>query len=166
MQEAPKSIKRFPYIWIAVLLVVISIQLTELVFLQRKYDLFTGGFLQPHSYTTWTKRAEFIRLSLWMDIALFGALGLIWYWINNRLRIKPVLSAYNYAFLALSVMGIWLTVKFKALSYFNDTLNFLIIKNLGGGSLVEALTYVANEALLIGIGIITLAFAYMLGLSG
>ncbi|MFC1630583.1 sulfatase-like hydrolase/transferase [Pseudomonadota bacterium] len=163
MQKALNTIKRFPYIWIAVLLVVISIQIIELLFLQRKYDLFTGGFLQPHSYSTWTERVEFIGLSLWMDLALFGVLGLIWHWISNRLDIKPILSTYNFVFLVLLSMGTWLTVKFKALSYFSDTLNFQIIKNLGGGSLLEALTYVANEAVIIGVGIIILLTIYWLG---
>ena len=163
MQKALNTIKRFPYIWIAVLLVVISIQIIELLFLLRKYDLFTGGFLQPYSYSTWTERVEFIGLSLWMDLALFGVLGLIWHWISNRLDIKPILSTYNFVFLVLLSMGTWLTVKFKALSYFSDTLNFQIINNLGGDSLLDALTYVANEAVIIGIGIIILLITYWLG---
>ena len=163
MQKVLNTDKRSPYIWIAVLLVVIFVQIAEFLLLQYKYDLFTGGFLQPHSYITWIDRAKFIVLSLWMDVTLFGLLGLIWYWISNRLRIKPILSAYNFMFLVLSIMGIWLTIKFKVLSYFNDTLNFLIIKNLGGGSLFEALTYVANETALIGLVIIILLITYWLG---
>jgi phosphoglycerol transferase MdoB-like AlkP superfamily enzyme len=138
--------------------------MTEIVLLQRKYDIFTGGFLQPHSYTTWIERMKFIGLSLWMDLVLFGALGLIWYWISILSRTKPVLSAYNFVFLTLSITGLWLLIKFKVLSYFNDTLNFLIIKNLGGGSLLEALTYVANEAVLIGFVIVFLLITYWLGL--
>ena len=163
MQTSSKSTKRPPAPWVVVLIVVAIIQIAELLFLQRKYDFFTGGFLQPHSYTAWSDRSAFIGLSLWMDFALFGVLGLIWYWISKRFRINPVLSAYNFVFLTLSIMGIWLTVKFKVLSYFNDTLNFLVIKNLGGGSLLEALTYVANEAVIIGIGIIILVITYWLG---
>lgn len=163
MQKVLETIKRPPYHWVAVLLVVIIVQIAEFLLLQYKYDLFTGGFLQPHSYTTWAERAGFIGLSLWMDLALFGLLGLIWYWICNRFRIKPIFSAYNFVFLVLSIMGIWLTIKFKVLSYFNDTLNFLIIKNLGGGSLLDALTYVANEAVIIVIGIIILLITYWLG---
>ena len=87
MQISPNYNKRPPAHWIAVLLVVIFVQIAEFLLLQYKYDLFTGGFLQPHSYITWIDRAEFIGLSLWMDLALFGGLGLIWYWISSRLRI-------------------------------------------------------------------------------
>jgi phosphoglycerol transferase MdoB-like AlkP superfamily enzyme len=98
-----------------------------------------------------------------MDLILFGALGLICYWISILFRIKPILSAYNFVFLSLSITGLWLLIKFKVLSYFNDTLNFLIIKNLGGGSLLEALTYVANEAVMIGFVTIFLLITYWMG---
>jgi hypothetical protein len=43
--------------------------------------------------------------------------------------------------------GIWLALKFKVLSYFSDTVNLQIIKNLGGGSLKQALLYISNEIL-------------------
>ena len=164
MQKDLNTDKRLSYTWIAVLFVVLILQIAEFLLLYYKYDIFTGGFLQPHSYTTWIERTEFIVLTLWMDLALFSVLGLIWHWISNRLRINPILSAYNFMFLCLSIMGLWLTLKFKVLSYFNDTLNFQIIKNLGGGSLLEALTYAANETVIIGIAIVILVFTYWLGL--
>jgi len=42
-------------------------------------------------------------------------------------------------------MGGWLGFKFKVLSYFNDTVNFLILQNLGGGSVKDAFLYASNE---------------------
>ncbi len=36
--------------WLAILAVIVVVQLAELMLLQRKYDIFTGGFLQPYSY--------------------------------------------------------------------------------------------------------------------
>ncbi len=149
--------------WVVVLFVVLFVQLMELLFLQRKYDLFTGGFLQPYSYLSWRDRAEFIGLSVWIDIIFFAAISLPWFWISRWRNARIQLTAYNFAFVTLSAMAIWLALKFKALSYFNDTLNFLVIRNLGGGSLVEALSYVANEAAIFGIVLLLLMFIYWAG---
>lgn len=154
----------FGYRKISVLFAVIIIQVGELLLLQRMYNLFTGGFLQPYSYLTWADRTAFIGLSLWMDLVLFGALGAIWFWFAGRYRIRPLLAGFNYIFFTSSTIGIWLAIKYKVLSYFNDTLNFLIIKNLGGGSLVEALTYVTNEVSIFGISLIVLAILFLAGL--
>lgn len=146
-----------------VLLVVLVVQLLELLLLQKKYDLFTGGFLQPYSYLTWFDRVEFIGLSVWIDMVFFAAVSLPWFWLSKRRNTPLPLTAYNFAFTTLAVMGIWLALKFKTLSYFNDTLNFLVIKNLGGGSLLEALSYVINEAVIFGVGVLLLLCLYWLG---
>ena len=100
----------FGYRKISVLFVVIITQVAELLLLQRMYDLFTGGFLQPHSYLTCADRTAFIGLGLWMDLVLFGALGAVWFWITNRFRIRPLLAGFNYIFFTSSAIGIWLAV--------------------------------------------------------
>ncbi|MEJ2529946.1 MAG: sulfatase-like hydrolase/transferase, partial [Gammaproteobacteria bacterium] len=146
-----------------VLFVVLVVQILELILLQEKYDLFTGGFLQPYSYQSWSDRVEFIGLSFWVDFVFFYVLSLPWFWWSKRRNACIQLTAYNYTFVTLSVMGVWLALKFKVLSYFNDTLNFLLIKNLAGGSLTEALSYVANEAAIFGAGVLLLLFLYWVG---
>ncbi len=157
------GVGRYSVQWVVVLFVVLVVQLTELLLLQEKYDLFSGGFLQPYSYLSWRDRVEFVGLSVWIDIIFFTAVSLPWFWIS-RWRNAPIqLTAYNFAFTTLAVMGIWLALKFKVLSYFNDTLNFLVIKNLGGGSLVEALSYVANEAAIFAVALLLLLFIYLAG---
>ena len=148
----------------AILVTVFFTQIVELVLLQRKYDLFTGGFLQPCSYLTWQDRVLFLGISFWVDFAFWGTLGLIWFAAARKLKTNYLSAAYNFIFLFCSFMGIWLAVKFKVLEYFNDTLNFLIIRNLGGGSLFEALTYVVDEASIIIIVISVLMVLYWIGL--
>ena len=148
---------------LAVLFVVLVVQLLELILLQEKYDLFTGGFLQPYSYQYWSDRVEFIGLGFWIDFVFFYALSLPWFWWSKRRNARIQLTAYNFAFVTLSIVGGWLALKFKLLSYFNDTLNFLVIKNLAGGSLTEALDYVANEAAIFGAGVLLLLLLYWVG---
>jgi Sulfatase len=161
---SPAAAGSYPTQLLAVLLVVILVQVLELLLLQQKYDLFTGGFLQAYSYLTWAERGKFILLSLWVDIALFGAVSLPWFWVSRRLQARPLMAAYNFIFVCSLLMGAWLGLKFKVLSYFNDTLNFLVIKNLGGGSLLEAFSYIANEAAVFGAGLLVLLCICWIGL--
>ncbi len=149
---------------LSVLLVVFIVQLLELFLLQQKYDLFTGGFLQAYSYLTWLDRGVFVLISLWLDLVLIGGVSLFWFWLSDRFQTSPLISAYNFSFVSLTLMGLWLGLKFKLLSYFNDTLNFLIIKNLGGGSLLEAFSYVANEATIFVVALVFIVAVYLVGL--
>lgn len=141
------------FIWrhrrvISVLTVIFIIQFFELALLQVKYDIFTGGFLQPYSYITLPQRALFIILSLWYDFLLFGTLASLWFYVTDRLNKYGILIYYSFTVLMLLIVGIWLGLKFKVLSYFNDTINYQIIANLGGGSLKQGLLYAANEIVL------------------
>ena len=149
---------------ISILTVVSFVQIFELLLLQIKYDLFTGGFLQPHSYQTITDRLQFIGLSLWMDLILFGGLSIIWFLFTSRRGTRPLVASYVFIFWGVSIMGYWLALKFKLLSYFNDTLNFLVIQNLGGGNLAESITYVTNEASIFVLATLGLLIGYWIGL--
>jgi phosphoglycerol transferase MdoB-like AlkP superfamily enzyme len=131
--------------FISVLIAVALIQVFELLLLYYKYDLFTGGFLQPFSYKTLAERLAFITLSLWFDVALVGLLCSGWFFIADKLNKYGLLIYYNFTVIVVMVVGIWLSLKFKILSYFSDTINLQVVKNLGGGSLKEALIYASDE---------------------
>ena len=135
-----------------VLIAVIVIQVFEAILLHYKYDLFTGGFLQPFAYQTIPERLLFSLFSLWFDLSLVGLLASLWFAVADKLNKYGLTIYYSFTVIVVFSVGIWLALKFKVLSYFNDTINLQIIKNLGGGSLKEALLYVSNEiALFIGI---------------
>ena len=135
-----------------VLFSVVIVQFFELALLHVKYDIFTGGFLQPHSYRTLPERAIFLLLTLWYDFFLCGILASLWFYTADRLNKFGIIIYYGFTVIVLLAMGIWLGLKFKVLSYFNDTINYQIIRNLGGGSLREGLLYASNEiALFVGI---------------
>lgn len=61
-------------------------------------------------------------------------------------------------------MGFWLALKFKVLTYFSDTVNFLVIKNLGGGNLADSLAYISSEASIFVLVILALFVSYFIGL--
>ena len=131
-----------------VLIAVIVIQIFEIILLHYKYDLFTGGFLQPFSYKTIPERLTFIIFSLWFDLSLVGLLASLWFFVADKLNKYGLIIYYSFTGIVVFLAGIWLSLKFKVLSYFNDTVNLQIIRNLGGGSLKEALLYVSNEIVL------------------
>ncbi len=131
--------------FISVLIVVAVIQVFEFLLLHYKYNIFTGGFLQPYSYLSIFDRVVFISFSLWFDIVFFGVIAVIWFFIVDRLDKHGIYIYYIFSVLTILIMGGWLGFKFKVLSYFNDTVNFLILQNLGGGSLKDALLYAGSE---------------------
>ncbi len=149
---------------LAVACVVLVVQLAEILLLERKYDLFSGGFLQPYSYVSLGERLQFAVLSLSTDLFLFGVLGVAWFRIADRMGQRKTLSAYNYFFVCVVLMLGWLAIKYRVLSYFNNTLNFALIKILGGGSLLNAFQYVAHELLVIPLSLLLLSVIYVLGL--
>jgi phosphoglycerol transferase MdoB-like AlkP superfamily enzyme len=138
------------FIWryrrvISVVIVVVVIQFFELLLLHYKYNIFTGGFLQPYSYLTFFDRVAFIGFSLWFDSVFFGVIAVTWFFIVDRLGKHGIYIYYVFSALIILIMGGWLGFKFKVLSYFNDTVNFLILQNLGGGSFKDALLYAGSE---------------------
>lgn len=149
---------------IVVLIAVIIIQIFEAMLLHYKYDLFTGGFLQPFSYKTIPERLTFILVSLWFDLSFAGLLASLWFFVADKLNKYGLIIYYSFTVILVFLVGIWLALKFKVLSYFSDTINLQIIKNLGGGSLKEALLYVSNEIVLfIGmLGIITICLIFFI----
>lgn len=158
MQQLLRTLRT--YRMVSVLFVVIFVQIFELILLQRKYDVFSGGFLQPYAFLSILDRAQFINLAFWIDFVFFYLLSIVWFHIAERWKLRPSLIAFNFAFICSACMGLWLTLKFKVLSYFSDTVNFQLVRNLGGGDLLEAFTYVANETAIFGIGVVVLSIIY------
>ena len=137
---------------LVVVFVLIFIQVFEIILLHFKYDLFTGGFLQPFSYQATGERLSFFIISVWYDLSLIGLLASLWFLVADKLNKYGQTIYYSFSLIVIFLATLWLLVKFKLLSYFNDTVNLQIIKNLAGGSIKEALLYTSNEiALFIGL---------------
>ena len=137
---------------LVVVIVLIFIQVFEIILLHFKYDLFSGGFLQPFSYQTTEERLSFFVISVWYDLTLISLLASLWFFGADKLNKYGLKIYYSFSVIVVFLAALWLLVKFKLLSYFNDTINLQIIKNLAGGSIKEALLYTSNEiALFIGL---------------
>jgi phosphoglycerol transferase MdoB-like AlkP superfamily enzyme len=113
---------------------------------ERKYGIFSGGFGSSHVLRGAGEWALFLA-GLLLAHALL--IGLIWLVVRaahgRRRRDRPVL-ALNFLLVAVAGYGAWLAIKFEVLSYFSDALSFGLIRDLGGGSLGDALLFVGSEA--------------------
>lgn len=126
----------------SVLLVVFCVEFIEMFLLERKYNLFFGGFLQSHQIDKLDERFIFLFISLWMSITFFGSIALIWYWTLSKLKVNSFNICYHYFILINYICFIVQSIHYKILSYFNDTINYTIVKNLAGDSMGTALAYI------------------------
>lgn len=150
------AIRKHPWIS-SVIGIVITVQIIELILLIRKHKLFTPGFLQPYSIESFQDRLLFFSASIYGDLFLYGTAALVGFFVTSLLKKKHQITAYHFFFSVTTISLVVLLAKYKALSYMSDTINFAIIKNIAGGSLLSALKYVTDEAAII-VFLLSIAF--------
>jgi hypothetical protein len=122
--------------------------LFELALAERKYALFGGGFGQSQALDRPVEILAFLLALLACQAWLFWLLYRLARRLHGRHRTSP-LFLFNFAFL-VGGGAIGATIaKYQALAYFSDAMSFQIVRNLGGGSLADALLYSLSEAGLI-----------------
>jgi hypothetical protein len=129
--------------------------IAELALAERKYALFGGGFGQSQTLDAPLEIAAFAAGAIGCQTFVFWLL----YRLVRRLHRKrgdSPLFHFNFAFFAGGGAIAVLIAKYQALAFFSDAMSFQIIRNLGGGSLVDALLYALSDA---GLMLIALAGA-------
>ena len=120
----------------------------ELALAERKFAIFAGGFGQSRAVDSPLELAAFFAGLL----ACHGLFLYLLYRLVRRLHGShadtPVFH-FNFFCFATFACSAVLIAKYQALSYFSDALSFQIIRNLGGGSILEAVRYSLSEASLI-----------------
>ena len=120
----------------------------ELALAERKFAIFGGGFGQSRTIDTPAETAAFLTGLLACHTLLFYLLYRLVRHLHGR-RADTLLFHFNFFCFATFAATTLLAAKYQALSYFSDALSFQVIRNLGGGSLVEAARYTLSEAGLI-----------------
>lgn len=131
--------------------VTVTVSILELLLIDRKYGLFSGGFGQSRVVDG---PSELIEFGLGYGASQFVLALTIW-WLAVRLTHKqpgwPALLLFSV------LMGggftLALVLQYQLHSYFSDAISFVLIKQLGGGSLVDALLFGLNE---IGVSLIAI----------
>ena len=122
--------------------------LFELALAERKYALFGGGFGQSQTLDTSLEIGAFLAALLACQTLLFLLLYRLIRRLHGRKGDTP-LFLLNFACL-VGIGGVGAAAaKFQALAYFSDAMSFQIVRNLGGGSLADALLFSLSEAGLI-----------------
>jgi hypothetical protein len=140
--------------------VILVTLFAELLLAERKYAIFGGGFGQPRTLDGPLEIGAFAAGLLLCQVVVFLAL----YRLLRRLhRKRPDGPLFHFNFLFLVGGGALAALigKYQALAFFSDAMSFQIIRNLGGGSLTDALLYSLSEAglMLIGGGFALLFYA-------
>jgi hypothetical protein len=137
--------------------------IAELLLAERKYALFGGGFGQSQALEAPLEIAAFLAAIIACQTFVFWLLYRGLRRLHSRRGSAP-LFVLNYAFFVGGGAIAALIGKYQALAYFSDSMSFQIVRNLGGGSLVEALLFSLSEAGLILIGIAGAAVFYLAAL--
>ncbi|MGQ0588927.1 MAG: sulfatase-like hydrolase/transferase [Sphingosinicella sp.] len=126
--------------------------LFELALAERKYALFGGGFGASQVLDTPVEIGAFLiglvacqTLVLWLLYRLVRRL-------HGRRGDSPLFHL-NFAIFAGGGMIGATIAKYQALAFFSDAMSFQIVRNLGGGSLTDALLYSLSEAGLMAIAL-------------
>jgi glucan phosphoethanolaminetransferase (alkaline phosphatase superfamily) len=141
--------------------VVIALSVLDIVLLELKYNLFSGGFLLAERIGTVGARLTFAGAVFAVE---FGLAGCFWYLshiIGSLRGARPLQTRFLFLLVYGCANVAIIALKYRVLSYFGDFLSMAVVRNLGGGSLVGALMYGAYEILLAGawfVPVVTLAW--------
>lgn len=134
------------------LMVVLAAATLELLLADRKFGLFTGGFGMSRAVDTIAERAQFAA-GYAAAMALAALLG--WAFARAVTRRAPGWApAFVFALVNGALFAGVLAVQYQLAAYFSDAMGFALMKQLGGGSLVDALLFSMSE---IGLGLAALA---------
>ncbi len=149
-----------PQTFMAAAGVIALLSFIELLLANRKFGLFTGGFGQSRAVDAPAEIAlfaigyvcaqAFIGIIAWALIARLNRSG------SNRHLLFHFIFAFGGIFAGI------MALRYQLASYFSDAMSFGLLKQLGGGSLGDAILYGLNEITL-GVGaLLLIVLAYWL----
>ncbi|WP_348734654.1 sulfatase-like hydrolase/transferase [Rheinheimera texasensis] len=128
------------------LVIVLSLfcSVLDAVVFQHKYKLFTGGgFLQPHTFLLFSDRAWYLLAGWLADLTAVVCAFMLY---NLLCRMQT--SSRSHLWFALIVVLFQLGhgwVGGELYQYFGDNLDWQVLANLGGGSVLAAVSMVLTE---------------------
>jgi phosphoglycerol transferase MdoB-like AlkP superfamily enzyme len=158
LQIERNSIKRMLTSWLVrlfgetslgtlLLFLVVIVSIVDLTLMEVSRQTFRGGFLQSHKISG-TRTALFLGEFFTLGICFYGFLLALCAAVAVRCRVRRIMVAYH--FFAVAGLGslIHISIRYQLAQYFSDFVSFSVVKNLGGGSLLEALQYGLREGMI------------------
>ena len=140
-------------------LTILSTLIIELALAERKYAIFGGGFGQSQTLDRPVEILAFLVGLLACQTLFLTLVYRLIRWLHRR-RGESAVFHLNFAFFVGGGLVGATVAKYQALAYFSDAMSFQIVRNLGGGSLVDALLFSLSEIGLAVIGLAGAALAY------
>ena len=132
---------------IALALVIFVTLAVELALVERKYAIIGGGFGQSQPLAGAPSLLLFAVALLACHALVVTAIFLAVRLFHRRVG-AIALFPVNFAVLVPGLAIAALAAKYEVLRYFSDAISFQLIRNLGGGSLFDALLFVMSEGAL------------------
>jgi glucan phosphoethanolaminetransferase (alkaline phosphatase superfamily) len=117
----------------------------SLALLERKYAVFSGGFLQANPIQGIWAQARFVVIVLTMEACLAATVLCLALAATSRAAVTPSRMALAVAVIYLVVSATFQVVRYEVLAYFGDMVSFGVLRNLGGGSLGGAVLYAFDQ---------------------
>lgn len=139
--------------WVALLAAFVGTWPVELLLAERKYGFLGGGFGQSHALGGPLEIAAFILSTAMAQAVMLG----LPYILFRRLMRDPARQEERllaFLFVAIGVASLILTAKLELLGYFSDAVSFKLLRNLGGGSLLDAALFGLSESALYAVAIV------------
>jgi glucan phosphoethanolaminetransferase (alkaline phosphatase superfamily) len=143
-------------------LTALIVTILDIVLLERKYNVFTGGFLQSNQIIGFADRLYFCSIIFLLELSLAAG---CWYLLRlvSALRSTTVaISKYQFIVVYGAGSVLALLAKYQVLSYFGDFISLAVLRNLGGGNLKDALLYALEESQLFLLGAAVVGVAALL----
>ena len=140
--------RKRPLVWaraaaLAPLAIVLAVSVLELALADRKFGLFSGGFGMSRAVDGPGERALFFA-GYAAAQALLGLVG--WsFAVRATWRQAGWTPLFVFALTNGALFGAVLAAQYQLASYFSDAVGFALLKQLGGGSLVDAMLFGLNE---------------------
>lgn len=117
----------------------------SLALLERKYAVFSGGFLQANPIQGIWAQARFVVIVLTMEACLAATVLCLALAATSRAAVTPSRMTLAVAVIYLVVSATFQVVRYEVLAYFGDMVSFGVLRNLGGGSLGGAVLYAFDQ---------------------
>lgn len=132
------------------LAVVCLLTLLDIALLERKYNLFTGGFLLAERIDTASARLVFAGTVFAVEFGLAGCFWYLFHLLGLYRGSAASLTRFHFLFIYGGISVAAIVAKYRVLSYFGDLLSVAVLRNLGGGTLSGAVAYGAAELMQAG----------------
>ena len=133
----------------------------EVALAERKYGMLGGGFGQSHALAGPLQVGGFLLVTALAQLTALSALYLLAraLWRDPARREERL---FAFLFTGIGLSWLVLAAKLELLSYFSDAVSFQLLRNLGGGSLLDAALFGLSEGALYLVALAGAAAAFLL----